>query len=945
MFFRRVFAKNGNSSTSGEGSSSTSNSSNNNVSASPARYRRVLNVEDNHRVLSVLQLTPLWEYIIRNNELPVGLNMNELFREFLERLHDPEYQVRQHSLRVLIDVLIVLRDESDVYFAPLLPPIIDNLGHPSPAVRKGALDVLKVYIAQTKMPETVMLEIMNYGMDRNPKDPLSTRYIVGVMLALPSLIQPAILTAKRVFILRAVINALGGKMVQITYQEIALKILLKIKNSIGSREFYECISVSYRRDFDLLCNVYGLPNPLKSPRRETVINLTPPGSEVPVRKSWKPHVPQVPTTEMQQLMQPLSPKAQRWKSGSYNDISRGEYYDHESKSRFRASDDRLNHNPYAISKLPAHGSSVVRRVSMENIDKIEESKVILETEIKINKEAVTMRILEAENSQSISEESDEDNCKRYGIVRVLTDSEIDEGGTSKTVASSSMMQDQSSDEYYSQSADTERSSPPISSDYINNNNNHRPMSAKPSSSYMSSDETPHPRQAAFARRRSVTFDEDDMRTSTLTVTTLDQSPTPSPSPEPPEPPEPLKERPKSSRPKSGRAPKATLEDDEQPESPPPKAEPEQKVPETPDTQSHPEPPETNHLLAEKIEEVKQAIQGIEEKINNVVRQTVEAVTAELPSSPSKLVKADSADAAVPASTPKLQHNLSLEVLLKTSTDTKANKDGGPEDPKDYTKELNIDIPKEEKLNNEVPPQPAIERTSKIPKMIKTGIPKLNTMPSPTRTKNTTKSDGGSQPASATMSPNKMLTVHDRGRSRRRSRSATSLLLQRSIYKSPSALSPVPHSGIEMIHNLLRSPTTSPNRERRKNSTGDSLANDNNNNSIEMNNLNGTKDKCINVNEDDIYDVFGKTIATQTSTEEIEVGRSLGSRSGTDIEIPSIVNVLPTDSSTDAENNFKPQSRPISRASSPKFIEARIVNSWEDLGIVDQVALVQLKSGT
>ncbi|XP_055639699.1 uncharacterized protein LOC129777456 [Toxorhynchites rutilus septentrionalis] len=1043
MFFRRVFAKNnGSSATSGEGSSSTSNSSNNASSSSPARYRRVLNVEDNHRVLSVLQLTPLWEYIIRNNELPVGLNMNELFREFLERLHDPEYQVRQHSLRVLIDVLIVLRDESDVYFGPLLPPIIDNLGHPSPAVRKGALDVLKVYIAQTKMPEVVMLEIMNYGMDRNPKDPLSTRYIVGVMLALPSLIQPAILTAKRTFILRAVINALGGKMVQITYQEISLKILLKIKNTIGSREFYECISISYRRDFDLLCNVYGLPNPPKSPRRENVVNLTPPGSEVPMRRSWKPHIPQVPTTEMLPPLQPLSPKAQRWKSGSYNDISRAENHEFDSKSRLKGSDDRLGHSSYAISKLPNHGSSVVRRVSVDNVDKIDDSKVIMETEIKINKESVTMRILEAENSQSISDESDEDNAKRYGVVRVLTDSEFDESSATRTLeASPSGAQEQSSDEYvrrtprrvrfggeivkmrtpdsdtfeqsdqdgltnsqsssssapinvnnhnssvtassssrsspirsalksstssidrsssslrrqFSQSADTERSSPPISSEYINSNGQ-RPMSAK-HSSYPGSESSSRSRHMAFARRRSVTFDEDDMRTSGLSITTFEKSATPTPSPEPPEPPEPPKERSKSTRPKTGRAPQTPSKvpaQSEEVENEPPPGESSTKnetgsQPDTPDNQSQMELPESNHMLAEKIEEVKQAIQGIEEKINNVVLKTVEAVL-DHPTSPTKLKKSESAESPA-TSSPKLQKpNLSLEVLLNTNPEAPDNtektdtNDGGKE------KELNVEAVKD-------PPQPSEKANgvSKIPKMIKTGIPKLNTMPSPRRLKPS--ASGGdtdkSQPASGSVSPQKLLTVGDRSRPRRRTRSAT---LKRSKYISPSALSPAPHSGIEIMHNLLRSPSTSPSRSRRVSASEDNRkdhpnASDTNNNNLEMTSLDGTKsDKCVNVNEDDIYDVFGKTIATQTSTEELEIpvpsSVVLSASSGPEVAIPSIINTQPSDDSTDVENNNNPPQSPskASRPSSPKIMQSKIIESWEDLGIVDRVALFQLKSG-
>uniref|UniRef100_A0A182TBT7 TOG domain-containing protein n=1 Tax=Anopheles maculatus TaxID=74869 RepID=A0A182TBT7_9DIPT len=789
---------------------------------SPARYRRALNVEDNHRVLSVLQLTPLWEYIIRNNELPVGLNMNELFREFLERLHDPEFQVRQHALRVLIDVIIVLRDETDIYFAPLLPPIIDNLGHPSPAVRKGALDVLKVYIAQTKLPETVMLEIMNYGMDRNPKDPLSSRYIVGVMLALPSLIQPAILTAKRTFILRAVINALGGKMVQITYQEIALKILLKIKNTIGSREFYECISVAYRRDFDLLCNVYGLPNPPKSPRRDPIV---PPGEvslgHTELRKSWKPTV----TPGMPTPLQALSPKAQRWKSGSHGEISRATEVNDTPRLQHRiGSDERIPQHDYILSKGPG-GGPLLRRVSLEKID---DSKVIMETEIKINKESVTMRILEAEtsNSNSISEESDEDNVnKRFGVVRVLTDSELEDSVTVKSIGGSqpAMQQDllySSDTEYvrrtprrvrfggeivkmrtpdsdtfdqsdqdaltlsqtsnqstqllssstisertssaaappqrsslksasssserssttyansmmrrqYSQSADTERSSPPstmaISSEFNSSiTANPRPSSAK------STLET-----SALSDLNSGSDLDDNESPSMVTSKAMDEEqnyelPTSQTS-----------SRPKSSlsRPKSA---KTTPSEPVEPTNPPAPSKDEsnllaqQPPPETPDIQSRPEPEalaaltlDASSILADKIEEVKQAIQGIESKISNVVMQ-----------------KADSVDvvpnhtAANPTSK-KLESNLSLEVLLKTNNNENAeNLERDPSQAehnnKDYTKELNIEIPKEEKLQNAPPSSPkptnksadSSAQSKPVPKIVRSGIPRLNTMPSP-----------------------------------------------------------------------------------------------------------------------------------------------------------------------------------------------------------------------
>uniref|UniRef100_A0A182QAD1 TOG domain-containing protein n=1 Tax=Anopheles farauti TaxID=69004 RepID=A0A182QAD1_9DIPT len=1086
MFFRRVFAKNGASSSS-SGDSASSSSGNVNMAMhghatmasaagvpleSPARYRRALNVEDNHRVLSVLQLTPLWEYIIRNNELPVGLNMNELFREFLERLHDPEFQVRQHALRVLIDVIIVLRDETDIYFAPLLPPIIDNLGHPSPAVRKGALDVLKVYIAQTKLPETVMLEIMNYGMDRNPKDPLSSRYIVGVMLALPSLIQPAILTAKRTFILRAVINALGGKMVQITYQEIALKILLKIKNTIGSREFYECISVAYRRDFDLLCNVYGLPNPPKSPRRDPVV---PPG-EIPLgngemRKSWKPSVAAPPggavAASLGGPLQPLSPKAQRWKSGSHGDISRAATMGDPSRHlrHRRGSDDRLPQHDYVLSKGPG-GGPLLRRVSLEKID---DSKVIMETEIKINKESVTMRILEAENSNSnsISEESDEDNSnKRFGVVRVLTDSELEDSVTVKSIAGSqaAMQQDllQSSDtEYvrrtprrvrfggeivkmrtpdsdtfdqsdqdamtlsqtsnqstqllsssttsertsltatsappqrsslksassssdrssvaysnmairrqYSQSADTERTSPPsamLTSSEFNSSITSKP---RPSSAKSTMD------TSYVSELNSGSDPEDNVSPAMGPSTVAEPEPEAFPT---------ARSRPKSSlaRPKSTKA--STSEATEthavtpvvEMESKPTQ---QQQPPETPDIQSRPEPEslplaalDASTILADKIEEVKQAIQGIESKINNVVMK-----------------KADSADTVqdqVPkqgAGTPKLEPNLSLEVLMKTNSNE--NAENLEQDPshtehneKDYTKELNIEIPKEEKLQNAPPPPPPpAAPTSKqpspkapgkggengaqskaIPRIIRSGIPRLNTMPSPKSMRKAQTGTSHNAPKSPTTDGKGQLQTPQpttgRGRTLFRTRSASSASMMRSVYISPSSLSPKPHSGIEMIHNLLRSPSTSPHRNRRKSSAASdksfgllTTASDSNNNHQlppGVSAVDGRTDKCISVNEDDIFDVFGKTIATQTSVDELAEPPFVPfcrAPSRTGHADPNGNADTPADGDANGGGEHFPAGT-VQPASPKQTQKQQIITTWEDLGIVDRMTLYHLKS--
>lgn len=290
MFFRRVF----------NGNSKKDNNSNV-VSAPPnGRFgtatandlsnklpRRTLSDEKQQKGLSVLQLTPLWEHIIRTGTLPEGLNLTELYGEFYERLHDPEWQVRQHALRVLIDVLAVMSYKSDLYIRRLLPPLVENLGHSAPAVRKGALDALRVYLMETRTPETVVLEIIDLGLEqKSANDHFTGRLAVGVMLALPSLIQQTLSSSKRNYIIKHSLHALSSKMIQVTYQDVALKSLLKIREMIGHREFNELMPYKARKDFDLLCTVYGIPSsPANS--RDSGIDVNAAPSSNDSRNSFK----------------------------------------------------------------------------------------------------------------------------------------------------------------------------------------------------------------------------------------------------------------------------------------------------------------------------------------------------------------------------------------------------------------------------------------------------------------------------------------------------------------------------------------------------------------------------------------------------------------------------------------------------------------------------------
>lgn len=337
MFFRRVF----------------SNKSDNPQKPSSNRFGETRNIQSEEkpqRGISVLQLTPLWEHIIRTKTLPEGLNISEMFEEFDERLHDPEYQVRHHCLRVLVDVLSVMGTNSDLFVGPLIEPLVNNLGHKAPSVRKGAMDVLRVYLTETQIPESVMRQILDNGLkhkslDQEEND--SGRLIVGSLLALPSLIHPTLLTVKRNSILRSVLDAVCLKMNQIPYQEISLKVLLKIQDMIGSDDFNHFMPYTSKREFELLCNVYGLSDNLVESPNE--------GSK------WR-SFNELPTNT-------TSKEITYWKSSDSD----------ETDNEFNQHITNLNTNQNKETVTESNG------------------KVIMETEIKItDNTAVTMRILEAQ---------------------------------------------------------------------------------------------------------------------------------------------------------------------------------------------------------------------------------------------------------------------------------------------------------------------------------------------------------------------------------------------------------------------------------------------------------------------------------------------------------------------------------------------------------------------
>ncbi|XP_043652501.1 uncharacterized protein LOC122619557 isoform X1 [Drosophila teissieri] len=342
--------------------------------------------------IGAVQLTPLWEHILRTRRLPETIFPSAMYAEFHERLQDPEWQVRQHALRVLVDVLVVMQDEADGHMEreQLIGLLVENLGHQAPTVRKGALDCLRVYLAETAIPETIMLAILDAGLTKQaPADSEHMgRLSCGVLLSVPALLQSTMHTAQRHRIVHSTLERVAAHMDQLVQQEITLKVLSKIRELLGVHEFEAIMSDVGRGDtltkYYQLCQVYGVSGKPKT------------GGEGKTG-AWR-----------------ALPRDQGWRNSS------------------------------AVQSL----DTALQAPSAPNCSDM--GKVIMETEIKINDDTVTMRILEADTETeesdsptrifsneedgtdlichplSSSGNSHQESNTGAGIVKVISDSELDE---------------------------------------------------------------------------------------------------------------------------------------------------------------------------------------------------------------------------------------------------------------------------------------------------------------------------------------------------------------------------------------------------------------------------------------------------------------------------------------------------------------------------------------
>jgi hypothetical protein len=217
----------------------------------------------------LLQLTPLWEYIVKNQRLPPEIDKDVLFAEFAARLSDLEWEVRGHALRVLVDLIPVMElSERDRYMMPvLLRELTYNLGHSAPSVRKGALDTLGVYLNHSADPETVLRNIVAEGLEGQTSTSVAKGNIaMGVILSIPSLVSPLLTPTNGIVLISQtglihLVSALSKKLVQDTYQEQSLRTLVRIREMVGEARFdrfLEGFHPQCKKDFDILCQVYDV---------------------------------------------------------------------------------------------------------------------------------------------------------------------------------------------------------------------------------------------------------------------------------------------------------------------------------------------------------------------------------------------------------------------------------------------------------------------------------------------------------------------------------------------------------------------------------------------------------------------------------------------------------------------------------------------------------------
>lgn len=182
------------------------------------------------------------------------LDLDLFFNVIHEKLKDPEWEVRQHTLRVLRDFIQTVDSScTGSKTESIFEDLLLNLGHISPAVRKAAVDCLRTYLKQSKDANEILRNLIKRIIESTAN--VQPNVVLGVILAAPVLILPSISNDTIFYIIQQLLDKINEEI----YKEAALRSLIRIKSIVGDNKFYENLEMSpSKATFEKLCASYSL---------------------------------------------------------------------------------------------------------------------------------------------------------------------------------------------------------------------------------------------------------------------------------------------------------------------------------------------------------------------------------------------------------------------------------------------------------------------------------------------------------------------------------------------------------------------------------------------------------------------------------------------------------------------------------------------------------------
>lgn len=188
-------------------------------------------------------------------------SIDEIFAEYLSRLTDKNWEVRNETLISLMKLIPNIElDAHSKIKKEIFRLVTLNLGNTVSYVRRNALDVILMFVRFSEDPESELKAMIIHGVDTTTSGTkLSLNTIQDIPIVLKTVQDRSTTKTISHQLLAQIVVSLSKRMVQITHQKQVIASLLSIKSLIGDSMFDHFLETYYpqvKRDFDVLCNVY-----------------------------------------------------------------------------------------------------------------------------------------------------------------------------------------------------------------------------------------------------------------------------------------------------------------------------------------------------------------------------------------------------------------------------------------------------------------------------------------------------------------------------------------------------------------------------------------------------------------------------------------------------------------------------------------------------------------